>query len=352
MQRRIRAGVAGLVVLALTPAAASADVTVRAEAFDRTVLPATSVPVDGPNALANGKSCPGGDTGRTAAGALERATNGDWDGSSFSFGLTVERIRDANLGGFPSPTFWNFVVDDASQMVGICDVKPSDGQEILFYEACADDQVNCFTGGVLRLTAPAVVATGKPFTVRVEKVDDAQSPPAPSPAAGATLTIGDGTATTGADGTARFTFDRPGKVTVVATQDRLVRDAATITVRDYAVPGARDRKAPVVTIKAPRDGRRYARGPRKLVVRVKEAKGLARVQGTLVRRARGRCTAFDAAKERFRPCRKRRRFDLGTAAKVAYLLPARLERGRYRFDVIAVDKAGNRGRDRAVFRVR
>jgi hypothetical protein len=52
-----------------------------------------------------------------------------------------------------------------------------------------------------------------------------------------------------------------------------------------------------------------------------------------------------------------RTFAVDTAQQFSYLLPERLRRGRYVFDVFAVDTAGNRGvltrgQSRVVFRVR
>lgn len=373
MQPSIRAGAAGLLIaLAAAPAARAADVTVRAESFAATVLPQTTVSNTGPNALANGKSCPSPiATGRTAAGALERATGGDWDGSSFSFGLTVERILSTDLGAFGAPTFWNFDVDNSAQQVGICDVDPAAGDEILFYEACASASATaCFTGTPLGLTAPATATVGEPFTVSVVEFDDSRDPAPSAPAASATIAGGGQSAETAANGTARFAFEQAGPVTLVATKGRQVRDSATVDVRAvpaYPIPSPAptaappgDTTAPVSRIRSPRDGRVFKRrGPRQLRAAIAGTDGPAAVRLALTRRVGKRCTAFRGASERFTKarCGAHPRFDVGPDRRLSFLLPSRLRKGKYVFDVIASDAAGNvealeRGRNRVVFRVR
>ncbi len=376
MKHHIRTGIAGLLIAAVAaPAAFAADVTVRAEGFFGTVLPQTTVSNTGPNALRNGKSCPTpADTGRSAAGALERATAGNWDGGSFSFGLTVERIGVADLGSFPAATtYWNFDVNNVSQQVGICDVAPAAGDELLFYEACASQgETDCFTGKPLGLTAPATATAGEPFTVTVVEFDDFASTPKSAPAGGATVTAGDASATTDANGRATLTVGTSGKVTVVAAKARQVRDSAVVDVKPvvYEVPtptptptptAAPDTVAPVSRIKRIADGRKYKRsdGPRELRVRVEEAGDLRAVKFSLTRRAKGRCTGFKARSERFEKisCGSRPRFLAGKDKHLSYLLPSRLGTGRYVLIAVAIDSAGNRdaierGRNKVVFRVR
>ena len=80
----------------------------------------------------------------------------------------------------------------------------------------------------------------------------------------------------------------------------------------------------------------------------------------LTRRRGGRCWYFSGRRERFvgTRCGRGSFFRVGEAATFSYLLPGRLERGRYVLDAAAVDKAfnrdtvGQRGRNRAVFEVR
>ena len=90
-----------------------------------------------------------------------------------------------------------------------------------------------------------------------------------------------------------------------------------------------------------------------------DASALRSVQLSLVRQVGRRCTAFDGASERFKRvrCGRHPRFAIGTDKAVSFLLPARLGKGRYVFDVVSTDVDGNRetlarGRNRVVFRVR
>ena len=360
---------AGLVLAA--PAARAADVTVRAESFSATTQARVTVSNTGADALASGKSCPGGSTGATAAGALERATGGDWDGGSFSFGLTVDRIRATNLGAFPSPTYWNFDVNHVSQPVGVCDVQPQSGDQILFYEACASAATGCYTGNPLDLVAPATVTAGVPFTVTVRQYDDAMDPAPVSQAAGATVTGGAASTSTAADGTTQVTLADPGTVTLVATKGTQVRDEAQVVVAPapvYGIPSGTvapaatgDSTAPATTIKGIREGRVFKRGhgPRTLRASVTDDSALASVKLALTRKSGKRCSAFSVRKGRFvkAACGKHPLSAIGSAKTVSFLLPQRLARGRYVLDVLATDTAGNRetsarGTNRVVFRVK
>ncbi len=370
MQRSIQAGVAGLLVLALAPTAASAT-TVRAEGFGGTIVPETSVAATGAAVTKDGRQC----AGNTAAAALDRAVVGDWDGTDFGadFGVSVDRIRTLNLP-FPSATYWNFDMGNVSQPSGACTTPVTAGSEILFYEACASASTACFTGSPLGLAAPAIATAGVPFTVTVVQYDDTKDPAPSSPAGNATVSGGgqSRTTTTGA-GTTSFTFDQPGTVTLVATKGRQVRDSAIVTVQAppvYEVPtptrhrdgGARVRHG------GSRLHRESAEGRRDLQAQ----EGSAHAQGDRGRRDRARlCPArplparqgplhrFNGVKERFvkAKCGARPRFFAGTEKQVSYLLPNKLGKGKYVFDVLSVDLSGNReaierGRNRVVFRVR
>jgi hypothetical protein len=124
--------------------------------------------------------------------------------------------------------------------------------------------------------------------------------------------------------------------------------------------GTADRVAPSARIKGPRNGKRYARGPRLLRGTASDSQsGVRTVQLSLRRRAGRRCSQWSARSERFvgKSCRKKAFFDAGAGPNWSYLLPDPLPRGRYVLDVKAVDRVGNsqsrfvRGRTRVVFRV-
>jgi hypothetical protein len=353
MKLSIRAGIAGLLIsVAAAPAAAAADVSVRAEGGAQTIVSQITVPSAGADVVKQGKTC----AGNSAGGALDRAVAGDWDGTAFAFGLSVDRIRTENLP-FDSGKYWQFDVNNSGASVGICDYVPQPGDEILFYAACATATDGCFAGKPLGIQAPAGATPGKPFTVTVIEYDDTKSPATSAPAAGATLTGGGVTATTGADGKAKITVAKKGAVTLVATKGNQVRDAATVAVGTgaYAV----DKTAPATRIKGIKDGATLRKGPRKLRATIAEAGALQRVTLSLERRADRQCTGFDGDSERFvnRACGRPPRFVVGTAKKLSYLLPRRLGSGRYVLTVLATDAAGNReqvrkGTNKVAFRVR
>ncbi|QEC48511.1 hypothetical protein FSW04_13675 [Baekduia soli] len=210
------------------------------------------------------------------------------------------------------------------------------------------------------------------------------------PAAGATVTAGTASATTGADGTASLTLPAGGPVAIVATQGNRVPDRSTVCVTDggdgfcgsaVAPPappsaacvstgldgfcGSPDRRAAYGFITSVANGRRFAagRGPRELSGRVdEEPSGIADIRLRLSRSGAGACAGYDARRERFvatKRCSvtKAAWFSAGSLSPWRYLLPARLGKGRYVLDVQVVDKAGNRdsalarGRNRVVFTV-
>ncbi len=361
-----RTGLAGLLLLVLAVPVARADVTVRAEGATATVLKATAVPRTGPDVVRQGKSCPGD----SAAGAIQRATGGDWEGTYYDgLGFTVDRIFTEALP-FSTGKYWGFDHNNVGSQVGICGYPLADGDEILFYAACAtSDATDCSNGRPLGLTAPAKVTTGVPFTVTVRQFDDLQDPAVASPAAGASV----GGATTAADGTAQLTLSTPGTVTLTATKGDQVRDEATVTVADPPAPGASPTPAPAATavpavvpdtrppyssIRGIAEQQVFRRAaPRTLRATVDES--ISAVTLGLTRKHAGRCTAFDNKRGAFVKvkCGRHPRFAVGSDAQVSFLLPKRLGPGRYVFDVVSTDAAGNeeslaRGRNRVVFFVR
>lgn len=234
----------------------------------------------------------------------------------------------------------------------------------------------------LKLTGPATLAPGATGTVTVTDGTD--------PVAGASV----GGATTGADGTATigpFTT-RGAQAPVKATKDGLVRsNALAVCVTDggdgfcgTSAPGApatpaapcvhdgddgrcgtTDRKPALGQIGSVREKQRFARGkgPRTLGGTVNaDGSGLKDVELRLTRTDGGRCTTYDARRERFvamKRCGAARGtwFSVGDKATWEYQLPSRLGRGRYVLDVRTTDNAGNvddtlqRTRNRIVFTV-
>ncbi len=378
----VRTGLAGLLLsLAVAAPAAAATVTVRAEGANGTTLPQVTVPSTGPAVTKDGKTC-GGDT---AAGALDRATQGDWDGTAFSFGLTVDRIL-ADSYDFSSGRYWNLDLNNSSASVGVCDLKPGAGDEILFDAHCANATTDCFTGMPLDVNAPATVTPGQAFAATVREFDDSQSPATSRASAGATVTGGGVTATSDVGGMATVTLQQRGPVRLTATKGSQVRDETTVCVTDggdgncgspQTIPGGpvstptpgpggtagptADTAAPVSEIRGISEQQRFRRrkGPRTLRATVTDAGGIADVKLALTRKRGRRCYAFSGRRERFvrARCGRHPRFSIGDRGAVSFLLPKRLKTGRYVFDVVGSDRAGNReqlyrGRNRIVFRVR
>jgi hypothetical protein len=376
LQLRIRSTglAAGLVMLVLAaPAvAAPSNVTVRVEGASGTLVEegaftTTAAPVN--------KRGQGDCSGTSAVGALERATNGDWDGTySSGFGTySVERILGETYTFNARGDYWAFWVNGRAASEGVCKVELQQGDSVLFFvDQCFNAQppdYACQNPPVrpLELTAPASAQTGQPVTVSVAALDGNGGS---SPAEGAQVTGPGVAATTGADGKATVTFPEAGQVTLKAGKAGSVRSAAeTVAVSAPGQPvtpaepvALPDTAAPVARIRGIRNGQRFKRkkAPRTLRGSVApDPSGLRAVKLSLTRSSGGRCQLYSPTKERFRRsrCGRRVNFRIGDRERFDYLLPKRLGKGRYVLDVIAVDKAGNRdrlarGRNRVVFFVR
>lgn len=365
---------AGLTVaLAVAPAAhaAPANVHVRAEGATSTVVPRTAVTTTTDAVNKDGQA--GHDcSGTSAAGALERATGGDWGGNWFEgLGYSVDRIRGEQSN--PSGTYWTLWINYRFSDAGPCGAELQTGDDVLLY-------IDCFAGcpspKPLRLTGvPARVAPGATAAVKVEtfQVSGSPSDTQPVPAPDATVQVGGRTFATGPDGTARVTFEGSGPVAVQATKAGHVRSATEQACVTTGADGAcgtatgprksgppptdvADTTAPVARITGIRNRQRFARGPRELRGTVTEdASGIRAVKLRLTRRLGRACWYFSGSRERFvrRRCGTDHAFRIGDRAQWRYLLPARLGRGRYALEVYAIDRAGNRGpATRVGFRVR
>jgi hypothetical protein len=367
MKLRFTAGmVAGLLSLGLVAttahAAGPADVTVRVEGATQTLasgpVRTTTKPVvkDG-NAS---HSC----TGTSAAGALEAATAGDWTATWFDgLGYSVDSVKGESHT-FATDEYWTLWINGAASSVGLCDAELQQGDDVLIYPQCG----SCTTGrGPLDISIPTAVRAGRPFVVSVVEhtvTTDASfnTTYGKRPSAGATVSVGAQTLTTDAAGHATATISTPQPIR--ASKPGYVRSQTLtpcVTTGPDGTCGTKDRRSPRATIKI-RDGRRFAHGhPRLLRGTVaSDPSGLGSVQLRLKRRVGHRCSVYDGSAERFRRTRCGRNakyFTIGDRETWSYLLPARLKRGRYTFDVVATDKAGNkgslrRGTSRVVFFVR
>jgi hypothetical protein len=367
----------------LAQAAAPAAVTVRVEGATHTLLAPTQVTTDTAAVVKDGNkehSCAGG----SAAGALERATAGSWNGEWFEgFGYSVETILGETLAFEPGAAanfFWSYWLDNKPSSVGVCEGELEAGQSILFFPECFSEVSACPPPpNPLGIVAPAIAERGAPITVSVTSYANASG--AASPAAGATVTGGGASASTDANGNATLTLTQTGNVQLGVTAPNSVRSEAKVCVHDgndgncgtTSPSGATSPPPPSATVayKGPyaivarttgvSEGHVYPRGhgPKLLSGTIGTHAQVASVSLELRRSYRGRCFAYNGKIERFKParCGQGELFNVGSAPSFSYLLPAALAPGRYVLDVQATDIVGNRtslarGSSRIVFYVR
>lgn len=345
MSRRIIGSVGGALATAslLAPLAHAAGtparVSVRAEAPGRTLVDTTltttraAVVKDGDSA----HSC----TGTSAAGALDQAVGGNWDGTWFDgLGYAVDAIRGVR-GPADFSAFWTLWVNGRSSATGICDTELHPGDRVLEFLCTSTPDFSSCTN--LPLDLLAVGRRGKRYAVKVVLLKgDGTS----TPVAGATVTGGAVPVRTGADGTATVAL-RDGQSLLRATH---AGDVASGSLhcqsgQHGAACGSQDRTPPDVTVKGIANGATFdaAHAPRVLRGLARDPEGSG-VVFRLTRRIDGRCTAFDGAHARFRPCGGKGAplVDAGDGPRWSYLLPAKLGPGAYRLAVAATDGPGNR----------
>ena len=385
---------AGALVLALASSAlaAPANVSVRVEGLETTLVPRTALATTDVPVAKDGdpeRSC----TGTSAIGALEAATAGDWAGPWFDgFGQSIDVIKGESHP-FDSEAdrnyYWTFWNNYEYQNLGACSTELQEGDEVLFSLGCFGD---CGSFTPLRLSLPGTAAPGQEVAATVTEYvlncdDQNVCATAAQPAAGATVSAGGATLTTGGDGIARFTPADRGPHAVRATKDGYIPTATeTVCVTDGAdgacgttkpgdppAPacetdgadgrcGTRDAKAPTGHILGIADGARFKRrdAPRELRGTVDpDASGLHAVKIRFVRRARGKCWGLSKRRDRMIRINCERPFwiTVGDRAEWSYLLDRRLRRGRYTLELRAWDKAFNKdtlepGRSSVAFRVR
>lgn len=374
--------------MALTPAL-PVSVSVEIEGQTKVLAPTTvttpsSVNKDGTNSCA----------GNTAMGALDVASGGNWSGS-YSFNSYSVEMLLGESHSFDSGGYWTFYVNGKFANEGACGTPVQANDKVLFY--AGDNPFMDGTGGFdepVLLDAPVTAKPGTPFTVKVsESTTDFNIYPsttAIAASAGATVTGGVSTATTGADGSAQVTVASGGPYTLVATKGnrapaRIVGCATTgedglcgTTIKPPSTPigppcvdlsrtdgfcGSADKVAANAAITAISEGKKYKKGagPRELSGKVaSDFSGIADVRLRLTRNDRGKCSTYDGKTEKLKALKKCGAargvwFSVGAKQEFNYLLPSKLGRGRYVLDVEVADKAGNttkslaRGTSRVVF---
>jgi hypothetical protein len=322
--------------------------------------------------FANGGSPAGTPTTALHDAALDSglAFDAEWFGNAAHSGepgdFFVTRVGPDANGGPPTFPSWGFAVNYTTANVGGCQIALSPGTEVLW-------AYNYFNlAHLLALSGPASVNAGTPFTVHVADGRTGESIAGASIgtfAAGATSPLA-GATTTDASGNATVRLPSPGSVELKATQPESVRSNAlavcvhagedgtcgtggsTKSVVVIVSPGAKPNSSPATALSAHvigiANGRVFPRGsaPRVLrgTVRVATGGTLRDVRIRLQRRVGRRCLNFSGAKERFvrsRKCAPATFFSVGDSESFSYLLPSRLPKGRYTFDVDAVEASGN-----------
>jgi hypothetical protein len=378
-----------LAVLASAALAAEpATVTVRVEGLSETKLPATQVTTTTTPVAADGKaedSC----AGTSALGALQLATGGNWGGpwnSEFKqyeiYAIEGEShvFEKEALANY----FWSFWLDNKEATTGACEAELHGGDQVLFFPSCYGTA--CPPPPLpLGIEAPTTAAVGESVPLTVTRYSASGEG---SPAAGATVSGAQTSATAGSTGHATVTFSGPGTYTLQATAPESVRTEATVCVHagndgtcgttkaagagtsasgtttaagavataPYKGPYALVAKASSVS-----EGHVYKRGsaPRLLSGSVSAHTTVTATSLQLRREYKRRCYAYNGVTTRFARarCGEGSFFDVSNNGVFSYLLPATLAPGRYVLDIEATDAAGNRttlarGTTRIVFYVR
>lgn len=379
----------GLVGVAPADAAGPAKVTVRVEGATETLVPPTEVTTTTSSVVKDGNpahSC----VGTSAAGALELATSGNWSGTWFSgLGYSAETIAgESHLfeEGAAANYFWSFWLDNKAASTGLCETELSSGDSILLFPECFSEVGACPPSpNPLGIVAPGVAEVGAPIAVTVTSYANATG--AASPAAGITVTGGNVSASTDANGHATLALASPGVVVLKASGPGSVRTEATVCVHKgndgtcgtsatgsggsstgggttTSTPGQSASTAITAHIGSLLDGHVYAprRAPRILSGTVTTGGSLEGVELRLTRRGpKGRCSYFDGPTGRFRAMRcgaaNGKYFKASNQKVFSYLLPEALSPGRYVLDVQGVGAGGHlsqlaRGTSRIVFYVK
>jgi len=220
--------------LALTAAGSSAasgsakPITVRVEGTSRTLLASTAVQLSSAAVVKDGRSADSC-AGTSAAGALEAATHGDWQGT-WSASYHSYFLSGIDGESFPSTgaEYWAFWVNDVPSSAGICSYHPKPGDNILFFPDCFGKKCPK-SAGVLGAKAAAVATVGRPYAVSVTAYSDAKG--SPSHAADATVAGGGGSARTNASGLAHLTFAHSGRFTLEVSKPNAVRTELSVCVQ-------------------------------------------------------------------------------------------------------------------------
>jgi hypothetical protein len=307
----------------------------------------------------------GGNEGATPTTALRDAAvqaglafNAEWFGSGSEGKENPGDFLVTQVGGDISNSeknneYWGYAVNDTTAVVGGCQIALAPGNEVLW-------AYNYFNlKHLLSLSGPSSVTVGVPFTVHV--VDGQTGEPISGAAIGELASGVTNTSSsspmTNMAGNATVTLTHVGAVTLKATQSESVRSNGVSVSIDPPGTCACGGPAPLITpvqsvadvakAEGVKNGHVYSRrsAPRLLsgVVDVPVGGTLRQVRISLQRHYRGRCFDFSGSRESFvktKKCGSADFFSVGGSESFSYLLPARLPKGSYTYDIEAIDSTG------------
>jgi hypothetical protein len=377
-----------LLVPSAAVAASPASVSVRVEGLTEAKVPPTLVTTTTAPVVKDGNSADSC-SGTSALGALELATAGNWSGpweakfNQYSIASIAGETHEFEEGA-PANYFWSFWLNNKFSEVGACEAELQPGDQVLFFPSCFGSACPTPEPTPLAIEAPASANTGEAVTVTVKQYNASGEA---SPAVGADVGGGGTGATTDAQGHATLKFFGDATYTLRASAGAErppgIRTETTICVHEgndgtcgtplvnrgdlptppgSSVPHVTEPSALRAAAGGVRNGHVYSRrkAPRVLSGKVTSKSPVTSISIRLRRSYKHRCWAYNGALERFVKARCGR----GAFFKVrsggssfSYLLPSRLARGRYVFDVEASDTAGehtalHRGTSSVVFYVR
>ncbi len=392
--RRIRVAFNAIVIAALVPLAGTvssaaaagnpATVTVRIQGLGgETLLPQTQVTTNTtPIAVEGGGTC----EGTSAGGAIYDATGGDWKVKNQSGGIELQGLEGLDLPEFsskePPGIYWAFWLEGKYSEQGICSESIASGQHIVLFPQCYAVGPMCQSAtspeNFLTVVPAGVTANvGQQVEVTLGALSTETALPESSLPEGDLLSDGAQTFAPAADGVADVSFQAPGLYTLQAhAPDSVASDTFTICVHN-GNDGTCGTTQPILRACADSDlvvsalplscpppiippvsmpntvlaggvkaGHVYPRrkGPRILsgLIKVPAGGTLREVRISLQRRTGKRCFAFNGITETFvrDRCGVTRFFSVGGSESFSYLLPASLPKGRYVYDIEAINDAG------------
>ncbi|HEY5193019.1 MAG TPA: DUF4430 domain-containing protein [Solirubrobacteraceae bacterium] len=344
------------------------NVTVRVEGLTETKLLPTSVTTTTTPVVKDeigADSCPG----TSALGALQLSTAGNWSGpweaKENQYAIYTIEGETHEFESSNANYYWSFWLDNKEATVGACDAELQAGDQVLFFPACYGAACPTPEPTPLGIQASATANAGEPVNITVVQYNTKGEV---TPAVGANVGGGGTSAVTDSQGHATMKFAGDGTYTLRASSGfqapPAIRTETTICVHEdndgtcgTTVPGisvvpkslpqiVNSTPADVARVGAVKSGHHYARrnGPRILrgLVQVPAGGTLRDVRISLQRHSGKRCLAFNGATERFARdrCGTTHFFSVGGSESFSYLLPAALPKGRYVYDIEAINDAG------------